>query len=108
MDHAAGVESKTHQDTVKYKHDIGPVNRRGYQVVKNKIRAAIGVVKSKAAAIHYKNHMAESHAAGADVGDFGHCRKMFLPMMQAISAHIYEITKYLKRPLIVDCEKTKD
>ncbi len=100
LDRAAGFESQTHQDAVKYKHDIGPVNRRGYEVVKKQIRAAIGVVKSKGAAIHYENHIAELHDAGADVGYFGHCRKMFFLMMQATSAYIDdEISKYLKHPL---------
>lgn len=58
------------------------------------------MVKSRAAAIHYKNHITELHAVRAHVGDFGHCRNMFVPMMQATSAYIDDETiKYLKRPL---------
>ena len=37
---------------------------------------------------HYEDHMAELCATGADVGDFIHSRKMFVPMIKAIDAYI--------------------
>ncbi|CAB4004366.1 Hypothetical predicted protein [Paramuricea clavata] len=52
-------------------------------IVKNQLCAAIGVVKMKSAAIQYKVRIAELQAAGADVGDFGHSRKMFPAMIEA-------------------------
>ena len=69
-------------------------------MVKNQPRAIINVVKSKAAALHYEDHMAELCAAGADVGDFSHSRKMFLPMIKAIDAYIdNRVSTFLARPL---------
>ena len=69
-------------------------------MVKNQLRAIINVVKSKAAALHYEDHMAELCAAGADVGDFSHSRKMFVPMIKAIDAYIdNRVSTFLSRPL---------
>ena len=69
-------------------------------VVKKQLRAIINVVKSKAAALHYEDHMAELCAAGADVGDFSHSRKMFVPMIKAIDACIDNcVSTFLARPL---------
>ena len=54
-------------------------------VTKNQLRAALGIVKTKSAAIQYEERIAELHAAGSDVGDFGHSRKLFPAML---SAHV--------------------
>ena len=66
----------------------------------NQLRAIINVVKSKAAALHYEDHVAELCAAGAVVGDFSHSRKMFVPMIKAIDAYIDNcVSTFLTRPL---------
>ena len=80
------VLSKTHIHAVEY--------MKGFEkrVMKNQLRTALGNVKSKAAAIQYE-------AAGADVGDFGHSRKLFLEMLKAFCAHIDQGTAlYLSSP----------
>ena len=69
-------------------------------MVKNQLRAVINVVKSKAAAIHYEDHMAELYATGADVRDFSHSLKMFMPMIKAIDAYFdNQVSSFLARPL---------
>lgn len=54
---------------------------REKMVVKNLLRAALTVVKIKSAALHYETNIAQLFAAGADVGDFGHSRHMFVKFM---------------------------
>ena len=73
---------------------------REVTVVKNHLRAAIGVVKTKSAAIQYEARIAELQAAGADVGDFGHSRKMFPAMIEAACAYIdMRTANFLSTPL---------
>jgi hypothetical protein len=76
------VLSKTHVLAVEYMKGIEKCDRRKATVVKNQLRTAIGIVKSKAAAIQYEARIAELQAAGADVGDFGHSRKLFPEMLK--------------------------
>ena len=96
--HLSGTDSKTHSDACVFLKEIAPTKQRGRMVVKNQLRAIINVVKSKAAALHYEDHMAELCAAGADVGDFSHSRKMFVPMIKAIDVD-NRVSTFLARPL---------
>ena len=57
-------------------------------VVKSQLHAAIGIVKTKSAVIQYKERIADIHAAGADVGDFGHSHKLLLEMLLALCHYI--------------------
>lgn len=88
LGHLSGKESKTHQAAIQYAHFLQPVKNREQLVIKNQIRAALTVVKSKSAAVHYENQIANLYAAGADVGDFGHSRHMFAPMLKAICSFV--------------------
>ena len=75
-------------------------NTRKVTVIKNQLRTAIGIVKSKAAAVQYEARIAELQASGADVGDFGHSRKLFPSMLSAVCAYIDEkTTTFLSTPL---------
>ena len=100
LNHLCGIESKTHIDAVAFLKEIAPMKQRGRRVIKNQLRCAINVVKSKAAALHYEDQIAGLYAAGADTGDFGHSRKMFVPMIKAIDAYIDgQVSKFLAQPL---------
>ena len=69
-------------------------------VAKNQLCAAIGVVKTKSAAIQYEERIAKLQAAGADVRDFGHSRKMFPEMIKVVCAYIDKKTAdFLSTPL---------
>ena len=58
------------------------------------------VIKTKSAALHYENNISQLYAAGADVGDFGHSRHMFVPMLKAACTYIdKEVSKFLATPL---------
>ena len=71
-------------------------------VVKNQLRAALTVIKTKSAALHYESNISQLFAAGADVvGDYGHSRRMFVPMLKAACAYIdKEVSKFLGTPLL--------
>ena len=59
------------------------------------------MVKTKAAALHYESQIAQLYAAGADVGDFGHSRHMFAPMLKVACAFIdKEVTKFVSTALL--------
>ena len=69
-------------------------------IAKNQLCAAIGVVKTKSAAIQYEECIAELQAAGADVGDLGHSRKMFPEMIKVACTYIDKKTAdFLSTPL---------
>ena len=59
-------------------------------VTKNQLRDALGTVKS--AAIQYEVKIARLYSAGADVGDFGHSRKLFTAKLSAACAYIEKKT----------------
>ena len=56
--HLSGTDSKTHSDAAVFLMEIAQTKQRGRMVVKNQLRAIINVVKSKAAALHYEDHVA--------------------------------------------------
>ena len=92
--------SKTHIQAVEYMKGFEKCEKRKIGVVKNQLRTALGIVKSKAAAIQYEARIAELQAAGAEVGDFGHSRKLFPDMLKAFCAHIDQRTAaYLSSPV---------
>ena len=100
IDHLSGQESKTHQDAVHHKHLMKPLKARERLVVKNQLRAMLTVVKTKAATLHYESNIAELYAAGADVGDYGHSRQMFVPMLKAACTYVdKEVSTFLSTPL---------
>ena len=70
-------------------------------VVKNQLRAALTVIKTKSAALHYESNISQLFAAGADVvGDYGHSHHMFVLMLKAACAYIdKEVSKFLTTPL---------
>ena len=73
---------------------------REVMVKKNQLRAALGIVKTKSADIQYEEGIAELHAAGADVGDFSHSRKLFPATLSAACAYIDKKTPvFLSTPL---------
>ena len=101
LDHLSGKESKTHRDAIHYHHLLKPVRTRESLVVKNQLRAALTVVKTKSAVLHYETHIAQLFAAGADVGDYGHSRHIFVPMLKAACAYIdKEVSKFMSTPLL--------
>lgn len=76
--------SQTHANATRYARYLIPVNARKLTGIRNQLCTAIGIVKSKSAAIHYDTRIAEFHNAGADLGDFGHSR-VLLPQMIAVA-----------------------
>lgn len=61
---------------------------------------ALGVVKSKAAALQFEVRLAELFAAGADVGDYCHSRNLFNYILMVANRYIdKEIEKFLTSPL---------
>lgn len=82
------VSSNTHVKAVQYMKDVIQISQRKTVIVKNELRTALGIVKSKAATLQYEARIAELQAAGADVGDFGHSRKLFPAMLSVVCAHI--------------------
>ena len=69
-------------------------------MVKNQLRAALTVVKTKSAALLYETQIGQLFVAGADVGDYGHSRHMFVPMLKAACAYIdKEVSKFMSTPL---------
>lgn len=55
---------------------------------------------SKSAAANYETRLAELYMAGVDIGDYGHSRKLFNPMIKVACSFIDEKTKkFLKEPL---------
>ena len=99
LDHLSEKESKTHRDATQYHHILKPVRKRESLVVKNQLRAALTAVKTKSAALHYETQIAQLFAAGADVGDYGHSRHMFVPMLKAACAYIdKEVSKLMSTP----------
>ncbi|CAB4003714.1 Hypothetical predicted protein [Paramuricea clavata] len=79
------LASKTHSNAVDFMKTVKAGKSREIVVVKNQLRAAIGIVKTKSAAIQYEERIAELQAAGADVG---HSRKLFPAMLSAACAYI--------------------
>ena len=59
-----------------------------------------GIVKTKPAAIQDEGRIAELLAAGADVGDFGHSRKLFPAMLPAACAYIDKKTSVFLSTLL--------
>ena len=82
------VAFKTHMKAVQYTRETAQTSKRKTVVVKNQLRTALGIVKSKAAALQYESRIAELQAAGADVGDFGHSKKLFPEMLSVACAYI--------------------
>jgi hypothetical protein len=100
LNHFDGETCKTHVDAAAWWHFTRPVRKRKCTVVKNQLRAAIGVVKSKSAARCYEERIAELHLAGADVGDYGHSRNLFNDMIRVVNYFIDKRTqKFLQDPL---------
>ena len=94
------LSSKTHVNATDHMKSVKEGRSREIVVVKNQLRAAIGIVKTKSAAIQYEERIAELQAAGADVGDFGHSRKLFPEMILAVCHYIDQKTSsFLATPL---------
>ena len=94
------MSSETHALALHHAKSIEKRFDRDVTVVKNQLRTALGIVKSKAAALQYEDRIAELHAAGADVGDFGHSRKLFPEMLSVAGAYINKKSaEFLSSPL---------
>ena len=93
------LSSKTHSNATNFMKLVKQGKSREVLVTKNQLRPALGIVKTKSAAIQYEERIAEHHAAGADVGDFDHSSKLF-SMLTAASAYIDKKTSvFLSTPL---------
>ena len=94
------LATSTHKKAVA---NLGVVSRRinrEQKVVKNQLRTALGIVKTKSAALQYESRIAELYAAGADIGDFGHSRKLFPDMIAVACAYIDKKSmEFLASPL---------
>jgi hypothetical protein len=100
LNHFDGEMCKTHVDAAAWWHFTRPVHKRECSAVKNQLRAAIGVVRSKSAARCYEERIANLHLAGADVGDYGHSRNLFNDMIRVVNSFIDKRTqKFLQDPL---------
>ncbi len=55
--HPPKLMSKTHRDAVQHHHLQKPLRKREALVVKNQLRAALTVIKTKSAALHYENNI---------------------------------------------------
>ena len=98
------VAFKTHMKAVQYTRETAQTSKRKTVVVKNQLRTALGIVKSKAAALQYESRIAELQAAGADVGDFGHSKKLFPEMLSVACAYIDKRTAtYLSTCQVWEC-----
>ena len=93
------LSSKTHVNATDHMKSVKEGRSREIVVVKNQLRAAIGIVKTKSAAIQYEERIAELQAAGADVGDFGHSQKLFPEMLLAVCHYIDQKTSSFLTPL---------
>lgn len=92
--------SLTHKNADDHMKMVKQGRSREVLVAKNQLRAALGVVKTKSAAVHYEARIAELQAAGADVGDFCHSRKLFPDMIKAACAYIdMRAANFLSTPL---------
>ena len=94
------MSSETHALALQHAKLIEKRFDREVTVVKNQLRTALGIVKSKAAVLQYEDRIAEFHPAGADVGDSGHLRKLFPEMLSVAGAYINKkSTEFLSSPL---------
>jgi hypothetical protein len=94
------TKRETHFLALQHAKSIEKTLDREVTVIKNQLRTALGIVKSKAAALQYEECIAKLHAAGADVGDFGHSRKLFPEMLSIAGAYMKKrSTEFLSSPL---------
>ena len=59
-------------NVTEFMKSVNEGKSREVLVTKNQLCVAIGIMKTKSAAIQYEERIAELHAAGSDVRDFGH------------------------------------
>ena len=78
------MSSETHVKALQHTKTIEKMVKREVNVVRNQLGTALGIVKSKSAVLQYESRIAQLYTAGADVGDFGHSRKLF-PVMLAVA-----------------------
>lgn len=64
-------------------------------VLCNQLKAALLVVKVKAATLHYENMIGLVHSCGADVGNLGHGRNQMKAMIQAFQCYLHKRTQDL-------------
>ena len=89
LEHLSG---DTHQKAMLHAKSLENILKREVKVVKNQLRTALGIVKSKTAAVHYGERIAELFLAGGDVGDYGHSRKLFPDMLSVMTSYIDQKT----------------
>ncbi len=96
-EHLAG---ETHKKAAMHYTATQKTMKKETLVVKNQLRTAMGVLKSKEAAFQYEARIAELYAAGAEVGDFGHSRNMFPEMLSVANWFVTKKTvEFLDKPL---------
>lgn len=94
------ITSHCHHQAIAREVTIKHVCTVKKTVIKNQLRCAWSVVQTKSAASHYETEICNLHAAGANVGDFGHSRFMFPSMLAAFSSYIVsKVQDYLRTPL---------
>ena len=82
------LSSKMQINVTEFMKSVNEGKSREVLMTKNQLCVAIGIMKTKSAAIQYEERIAELHAAGSDVRDFGHSRKLFPAMLSAACAYI--------------------
>ncbi len=82
------LQIPTHGLALQHKKAIADVEKRRIFVVKNRLKTALEVVKSKSPAPRYETSISELHAAGADIGDYGNSQKLFNLMVKKLPASI--------------------
>ena len=76
------------------------MEKRGTHVIKNIVRVALTVVKSKCAAKHFETQIASHISTGSDMGEIGHSRKQFNGILRATEIYLdNQIEEYLLTPL---------
>ena len=97
LEHLSG---DTHQKAMLHAKSLENILKREVKVVKNQLRTALGIGKSKTAAVHYGERIAELFLAGGDVGDYSHSRKLFPDMLSVMTSYIDQKTaEFLATPL---------
>ena len=100
LDHFNCTQSKTHMDALGWWRYTELARPREKQVVENQIRTALGIVKTKSAALSYETRIAKLQMAGADVVDFAHGHNQFNDILKAANVYITkQVQLFLFNPL---------
>ena len=95
-----GEHLQLHYDTLQHEVFMKRRQERGEQVTQNLVRIALGVIKSKFAALHFESEIVAHVSTGSDLGNFGHSCNHFNEIMATINVWIDRQTSiFLSKPL---------